>query len=57
MVVSEVDAMPDLVELVALGVGIALLPRGALQLAGDRAVGLTTDPSITRDLLLVTAGP
>jgi DNA-binding transcriptional LysR family regulator len=54
MVVSEVDAMPDLVELVALGVGIALLPPRALQLAGDRAVGLTTDPSITRDLLLVT---
>jgi hypothetical protein len=54
MVVSEVDAMPDLVELVALGVGIALLPRRALQLGGDRAVGLTTDPSITRDLLLVT---
>ena len=53
-IVCEVDAMPDLVELVALGVGIALLPPRALQLAGDRAVGLTTDPSITRELLLVT---
>ena len=53
-IVCEVDAMPDLVELVALGVGVALLPPRALQLAGDRAVGLTTDPSITRDLLLVT---
>jgi DNA-binding transcriptional LysR family regulator len=53
-IVCEVDAMPDLVELVALGVGVALLPPRALKLAGDRAVGLTTDPSITRDLLLVT---
>jgi DNA-binding transcriptional LysR family regulator len=46
--------MPDLVELVALGVGVSLLPPRALRLVGDRVVGLTTDPSIARDLLLVT---
>ncbi len=53
-IVCEVDAMPDLVELVALGVGVSLLPPRALRLAGDRVVGLTTDPAIARDLLLVT---
>ncbi|MGH2891702.1 MAG: LysR family transcriptional regulator [Solirubrobacteraceae bacterium] len=53
-VVCEVDAMPDLVELVALGVGISLLPPAAIRLAGDRAVGLAIKPPIARDLLLVT---
>lgn len=53
-IVCEVDAMPDLVELVALGVGVSLLPPAAIQLAGDRAVGLSVEPSIARDLLLVT---
>ncbi len=53
-IVCEVDAMPDLVELVALGVGVSLVPPRALQLAGDRAVGLVTDPPIARDVLLVT---
>jgi DNA-binding transcriptional LysR family regulator len=46
--------MPDLVELVALGVGVSLLPPRALRLVGDRVVGLNSDPSIARDLLLVT---
>ncbi len=53
-IVCEVDALPDLVELVALGVGMSLLPPGAVQMAGGRAVGITTDPSIARELILVT---
>jgi len=53
-VVCEVDAMPDLVELVAQGVGVSLLPQAAIRLAGDRAVGLPVEPAIARDLLLVT---
>ncbi|MGZ4232057.1 MAG: LysR family transcriptional regulator [Solirubrobacteraceae bacterium] len=53
-IVCEVDAMPDLVELVALGVGVSLLPPAAIRLAGSRSVGLPVEPSIARALLLVT---
>ncbi len=53
-VVCEVDTIADLVELVALGVGVSLLPPAAIRMAGDRAIGLVTDPSIPRDLTLVT---
>jgi DNA-binding transcriptional LysR family regulator len=53
-VVCEVDTMADLVELVALGLGVSLLPPAAMRMAGDRAIGLATDPSIPRDLMLVT---
>ena len=53
-VVCEVDTIADLVELVALGLGVSLLPPAAIRMAGDRAIGLATDPSIPRDLMLVT---
>jgi DNA-binding transcriptional LysR family regulator len=53
-IVCEVDAMPDLVELVALGVGVSLLPPAAIRWAGGRVVGLAIEPSIARDLVLVT---
>jgi DNA-binding transcriptional LysR family regulator len=50
----EVDAILDLVRLVALAVGVALLPPGAIALAGGRAAGIACDPPIPRELLLVT---
>ena len=53
-VVCEVDALPDLVELVALGMGVSLLPPAAIRMAGGRAIGVATDPPIPRELLLVT---
>ncbi len=53
-IACEVDTIADLVELVALGLGISLLPPAAIQMAGDRANGLATDPPIPRDLMLVT---
>ena len=53
-VVCEVDTIADLVELVALGLGVSLLPPAAIQMAGGRVIGLATDPSIPRDLMLVT---
>jgi DNA-binding transcriptional LysR family regulator len=53
-IVAEVDTIADLVEIVALGVGISLLPPRAIRMASGRAVGLITDPSITRELMLVT---
>ena len=52
--VCEVDALADLVELVTRGVGMSLLPPAAVQMAGGRAVGITTDPPIARELILVT---
>jgi DNA-binding transcriptional LysR family regulator len=54
-VVCEVDALPDLVELVALGIGVSLLPPAAIRMTGGRAAGVATDPPIPRELLLVTA--
>jgi DNA-binding transcriptional LysR family regulator len=53
-IVCEMDAIPDLVELVALGVGVSLLPPGATRLAEDRLAGLAIYPSIARELVLVT---
>jgi DNA-binding transcriptional LysR family regulator len=53
-IACEVDALPELVELVALGMGVSLLPAGALRLAGDRVAGIATDPPIARELVLVT---
>jgi DNA-binding transcriptional LysR family regulator len=53
-VACEVDTIPDLVELVALGVGVSLVPPAAIRMAAGRTIGLATDPSIPRDLVLVT---
>jgi DNA-binding transcriptional LysR family regulator len=53
-VACEVDTIPDLVELVTLGVGVSLVPPAAIRMAGGRTIGLATDPSIPRDLVLVT---
>ena len=53
-IICEADALPDLVELVALGIGVSLLPPAAIRMSGGRAVGVATDPPIARELLLVT---
>jgi DNA-binding transcriptional LysR family regulator len=53
-IACEVDTIADLVELVALGLGVSLLPPAAIRMAGGRAIGLSTDPSIARELMLVT---
>ncbi len=53
-VACEVDTIADLVELVALGLGVSLLPPAAIRMAAGRAIGLASDPSIPRDLMLVT---
>ncbi|MGZ6674795.1 MAG: LysR family transcriptional regulator substrate-binding protein, partial [Solirubrobacteraceae bacterium] len=53
-VACEVDTMADLLELVALGVGVSLLPPAAVRMAGGRAIGVATNPSIPRELMLVT---
>jgi DNA-binding transcriptional LysR family regulator len=53
-VACEVDTIADLVELVALGLGLSLLPPAAIRTASARVIGLATDPPIPRDLMLVT---
>ena len=53
-IACEVDALPELVELVALGLGVSLLPPAAIRMAGGRATGVATDPAIPRELVLVT---
>ncbi len=53
-IACEVDALPELVELVSLGLGVSLLPPAAIQMAGGRATGVATDPAIPRELILVT---
>jgi DNA-binding transcriptional LysR family regulator len=53
-VVCVVDALPDLVGLVALGMGVSLLPPAAIRMTDGRAIGVATDPPIPRELLLVT---
>ncbi len=53
-VACELDTIPDLVELVALGAGVSLLPPAAVRMAGGRVIGIPTDPSIPRELLVVT---
>src|SRR5450755_4397861 len=39
-IACEVDTLVDLVELVALGLGVSLLPEAAIQMARGRAIGL-----------------
>ncbi len=53
-IVCEVDALTDLVELVSLGIGVSLLPPAAIRMTGGRAIGVHTDPSIEREIILVT---
>jgi DNA-binding transcriptional LysR family regulator len=53
-IVCEVDALPELVELVSRGIGVSLLPPEAIRIAAGRAIGLATDPPIARELVLVT---
>jgi DNA-binding transcriptional LysR family regulator len=53
-VACEVDTIPDLVELVALGVGVSLVPPAAIRMAAGRTIGLATYSAIPRDLVLVT---
>ena len=50
----EVDTLIDLVELIAQGLGISLLPPAAIRLAGGRLTGIPTQPRIPRELMLVT---
>ncbi|GAA1988187.1 LysR family transcriptional regulator [Amycolatopsis minnesotensis] len=51
----EVDVITDQVELVANGLGVALLPPLALRTAGERVVGVPTEPAIGREQLVVLA--
>ena len=53
-IVCEVDALSDLVDLVAVGIGVSLLPPAAIRLTTGRAIGVATDPPIPRELVLVT---
>jgi DNA-binding transcriptional LysR family regulator len=53
-IAAEVDTPLDLVETVAHGVGISQLPPAAIRTATGRIVGITTEPSIPRQLSLVT---
>ncbi len=53
-IACEVDALPELVELVAVGIGVSLLPPAAIRMTAGRAVGVDTEPSIPRELVLVT---
>jgi DNA-binding transcriptional LysR family regulator len=50
----EVDTIPDLVDLVALGLGVSLLPPAAIRMGGSGVIGIATDPPIPRDFMLVT---
>ncbi|WP_163507014.1 LysR family transcriptional regulator [Fodinicola acaciae] len=54
-VCCETDVMTDLVDLVATGMGISLIPQHAVRSAADRVTAIRTDPSIPRELLAVTA--
>ena len=53
-IVCEVDTLVDLVDLVALGVGVSLLPPAAIPIAHGHAIGVAVDPPIPRQLMLVT---
>lgn len=53
-VCCEVDTIAHLVELVAHGLGVSLLPPLTVR-GTDRMVGLRTDPPIRRELLAVVA--
>lgn len=51
---AESNTPNDLVDLVAAGLGIALLPPALVE-KSEHVVGVATDPSIPRDLSLITA--
>jgi DNA-binding transcriptional LysR family regulator len=53
-IAGEIDTPLDLVEMVAHGVGISLVPPAAIRMVTGRVVGITTEPSIPRKLILVT---
>lgn len=53
-VVCEVDTIADLADLLAHGMGVALLPPATVRMAAGRLVGLTTEPAIPRELMFVT---
>jgi DNA-binding transcriptional LysR family regulator len=42
------------VELVSQGLGVSLLPPAASRLGAGSVVGITTEPQIPRELMLVT---
>jgi DNA-binding transcriptional LysR family regulator len=50
----EVDHIVDLVELVAHGLGVSLMPPAATRLSQTPVVGVPTEPRIPRELVLVT---
>jgi DNA-binding transcriptional LysR family regulator len=47
--------MPGLVDLVAEGLGVALVPRSALRRAGPRVVAVAVEPAIPFELAVATA--
>ncbi|WP_448956184.1 LysR family transcriptional regulator [Labrys neptuniae] len=51
----EVDTISDLVELVAQGLGVTLLPSSALLPAGGRVTGVPVTPPIRRELAVISA--
>jgi DNA-binding transcriptional LysR family regulator len=53
-IICEIDALAELVSLVALGLGVSLLPPAAIRISTGGAVGVATDPPIPRELVLVT---
>jgi DNA-binding transcriptional LysR family regulator len=53
-IVCEADTITDLVDLVALGVGVSLLPPAAIRLARGRATAVDIGPAVKRELRLVT---
>jgi DNA-binding transcriptional LysR family regulator len=53
-VAAEVETIGHLVELISHGVGVSLLPPAVIQTASGRLVGLVTEPTVPRELLLVT---
>ena len=53
-VACEVDGLAYLVDLVAQGMGVSLLPPGAVRMAGKRLAGVSTEPAIPRELLIAT---
>ena len=53
-IACEVDALPELVELVALGLGVSLLPPAAIRMARRPRDRGRHRPAIPRELVLVT---
>jgi DNA-binding transcriptional LysR family regulator len=54
-IACEVDSVADLIDIVAQGVGVSILPPGAVRISGGRLAGVATDPAIPRELAFVTA--